>query len=314
MGGGVGRGLGLALPLHRVEAERAVAGRDLDGAVGPFDQRPGAGGRLGRPVSARHTNSRRPASSVNAPGYGWVSARTQSKSARRPRVQSMRPSSGRRRGMTVASRSSWRRRGAVPARRRGQVLEQHRGGGVRDLLVERRAVVGILDRDRPLVDDVAGVDAGVEVEHRVPGLGLAVDDRPVHRRSAPVARQQAGVEPDRAEAGQREQGLAEQARPADDEDEVGPELGDPGDLLGPVQVADRQQRDAQPGGEVVEGDPARRGRAEGRVEGHDGVDALARLDQRLETAVPFEHGTHEQDARFDVVHRPRMPDPDRAPR
>ena len=122
------------------------------------------------------------------------------------------------------------------------------------------------------------------------------------------------MEPDGAQAGQREQRLAEEARPADHDDEVRTELRDPGDLLRPVQVAHGEERDAETVREVVEGDPARRGRAEGRVEGHDGVHALTRLDERLEAAVPFEHGTDEQDPRFGVVHRPRMPDADRAPR
>ncbi len=67
----------------------------------------------------------------------------------------------------------------------------------------------LLDRKAALGDDVARVYTAVQQHHRVAGLGLAVDDRPVDRRPPSVPGQQRGVEADAAEPGDLEDLLAQ---------------------------------------------------------------------------------------------------------
>ena len=61
-------------------------------------------------------------------------------------------------------------------------------------------IVGRKDFDTFLCDDVAGVYFMLEEESRDPGLRVSVDDSPVDRGCATVAREQRSVEIECAEA------------------------------------------------------------------------------------------------------------------
>ena len=132
----------------------------------------------------------------------------------------MTPISGVRRGSRSPSSRRCGRRGAVPSSRPGRCVEQQPRADVAHLLVDGRARVEQRDRDGQLVDDVAGVGAGVEQHHGVAGDCLAAQDRPVDRRVAAVVRQQRGVKAHAAAPWHGEQLRFDELVPAHHHDQV----------------------------------------------------------------------------------------------
>ncbi len=119
-----------------------------------------------------------------------------------------------------------RRKAALqhPRRRLGH-LERH---GERILVLE--------NGHRLLIDERAGVgllDHGMQARA---GLGLAVQDRPVHRRAAAVLRQQRAVHVEGAAGGQIEPLRLEQVAVVEREHEVRPAVATLGEELRPVRV------------------------------------------------------------------------------
>jgi hypothetical protein len=74
---------------------------------------------------------------------------------------------------------------------------------------------------------VAGVHAGIHLEGRDSGLGLAADDGPRDGRGAAVARQHRGMDVDGAAPRDVEYGLGQDLAERDHDGDIGSDLGQP---------------------------------------------------------------------------------------
>ena len=236
----------VGLPRHRTP----VLGLDLD-RLEKIRSRPD-----GEPAFGGREDARLP-----APGDG-PRAPDQEPSSRhergraRPRIQSadaVDEARGRLRPveqpvLLAEPRRERRGAGVLRARREGvqtvQRLEEHLGAERGQAPGELAGRLFGADRGRPLEEHRARVHPGIHLEGGDPRLALAAHDGPRDRRRAPVAREQRGVDVDRAARGDVEDRLREDLPEGHDHRDVGPMLGEP---LGPAGVTepDRlEQRDA----------------------------------------------------------------------
>src|SRR5438105_5606465 len=121
---------------------------------------------------------------------------------------------------------------------------QHVAIGRGDLVVERRDGVVRRDAEGDLVDHGAPIHALGEPDERVAGLGLALDQRPIHRGAAAVARQVRRVRADHADAGEPQRGRPDDLAPADHERDVGLDGAERGEAVRAVDGGDFVQRHA----------------------------------------------------------------------
>ncbi len=174
--------------------------------------------------------------------------------------------------------------------------EQHVPVGRGDSLIQRRARVVGGDAERGLIDHRTAIHVRGEPDERVAGVAFPPEQRPVDGRAAAVVRQQRGVCPDHADAGQPQRWGVQDLAPADHEHDVGVESAQRLVALGIVDVADTVERDVVPGGErrVVD-----RAAASGRQLGpqrDDAGDGCSGIEQRLEREAPFRVATDPAEA------------------
>jgi hypothetical protein len=131
---------------------------------------------------------------------------------------------------------------------------EHRGTGGAHLGVDGPAGVIRFDGHRLLVDDVAGVGTGTKEHHRIAGIRIPTDYRPVDWGSPTVPGQHRGVEADAATRRDGEKLVTEQSCPTDLDDKVGPERTDTLDLVWAVEVLGAQHRHAVCGRERLQVD------------------------------------------------------------
>ena len=125
--------------------------------------------------------------------------------------------------------------------RRGDPLEERRRGVVR------------LDVDDGLADDRAGVRGRVDdLEQRDAGARETGEDRPRDRCAAAVTREQRRVHAEDALTRERDERLADELVPADDEDELGLELAERVQRRVRVEVVRLEVLRSEPRGDVVE--------------------------------------------------------------
>ena len=206
-------------------------------------------------------------------------------------------------GRSVASSAYCCSTGAMSpaAHRRGPRDECDAGG--HQLFVERAGVVLRKDRQARLREDGSLVDLVVQQEGRHARLPLAVDDRPVDRRGAPVLRQQRGVEVEGSQSRHGPHDLGQHAE-RDDDTQVGPQRPQRPDELRGLQPFGLQDRKPQlPGGGLhvafAELPPASGGFVGG---GDDAHDVVAPGDQRAERRHGEFGRAHEYDAELPCVH------------
>ena len=150
-------------------------------------------------------------------------------------------------------------------------------------VVERRRRLVARDRHLDLTDDRAGVGGRIgDLEQRHARLREAAEDRPRDRRASAMAREQGRVHPVHGAARRRDERVANELRPADDEDHLRLERSDGRDDLGCVDVGCLDQLGTEPGCDVVERALARAIRVDRPRQRDDADDLRAGRRGRLE--------------------------------
>ncbi len=193
------------------------------------------------------------------------------------------PSAGVRLGQWLARVGSWTIRGADRESELRHVLADERDVRLREAVEQRgrRLVGGDVHLD--LADDRARVGSRIDdLEERHTGASEPGEDRPRDRGAPPVPREQGRVHPEHALACERDERIADQLRPADDEDQLGLELGDRRESGFGVDVACLVEHRTERRGDVVERALPRSTRVDRAGKGHDADDLRSRLGSRLQ--------------------------------
>ncbi len=186
--------------------------------------------------------------------------------------------------------------------RRQRAVEQPPGRRLQ-LAVESERGVGRLDRHPLLIDEIAGVRLRHHVMEAHPGLALPLDQHPVDRRPAAVARQQRAVEVERAARSDLQHLGGDHVPVIEREQEIRRVRGDQlaeRRALGIFRIVHRYPARLGAGGQRVPPDLLARIVAMGEHGGH--LEAVAQ--QRLETEAP--HGVIAEDDRSQELVPPRI--------
>ncbi len=178
------------------------------------------------------------------PGHG-VKARTVRSICAAVCVQSMCPSSFWMRGASVTSASSCGCGWIVAVEIAGQRLDQQVAAQFGELVVERLPGLVGRERDRALAEDRSGIQSGVHLHDGDAGFGISGADHGLNRSSAAPAREQRGMNVDRAVRRDVEHRLRQNLPEGGDDVDIGRPLLEFFDRFGAAKLLRLKDRNAR---------------------------------------------------------------------